>query len=37
MMMALTRYSLTDHVLSYDAFLDDRAWTSMDDVVLAHP
>jgi hypothetical protein len=34
MLMALTRYSLTDHVLSDDAFTNDPAWTRMDVVVL---
>jgi hypothetical protein len=34
MLMALTRYSLTDHVLSDDAFTDDPVWTRMDVVVL---
>jgi hypothetical protein len=34
MLMALTRYSLTDHVLSDDAFIGDPAWTRMDTVVL---
>jgi hypothetical protein len=34
MLMALTRYSLVDHVLSDDAFTDDLAWTRMDAVIL---
>jgi uncharacterized membrane protein YgcG len=34
MLMALTRYSLADHVLSDDAFIDDHAWTRMDVVFL---
>jgi hypothetical protein len=34
MLMALTRYSLADHILSDDAFTDDPAWTKMDTVVL---
>jgi hypothetical protein len=34
MLMALTRYSLADHVLSDNAFTDDPAWTKMDAVVL---
>jgi hypothetical protein len=34
MLMALTRYSLTDHILSDDAFTGDHAWTRMDIVVL---
>jgi hypothetical protein len=34
MMMAPTRYSLADHVLSDDAFPDDPAWTRMDAIVL---
>jgi hypothetical protein len=34
MLMALTRYSLADHVLSDDAFTDDPVWTRMDVVVL---
>jgi hypothetical protein len=34
MLMAMTRYSLTNHVLSDDAFTDDPAWTRMDVVVL---
>jgi hypothetical protein len=33
-LMALTWYSLVDHVLSDDAFTDDPAWTRMDVVVL---
>jgi hypothetical protein len=33
-LMALTRYSLANHVLSDDAFIDDPAWTRMDAVVL---
>jgi hypothetical protein len=33
-LMALTRYSLADHVLFDDAFTDDPAWTRMDVVVL---
>jgi hypothetical protein len=32
--MALTRYSLADHVLSDNAFTDDPVWTRMDVVVL---
>jgi hypothetical protein len=34
MLMTLTWYSLTDHVLSDGAFIDDHAWTRMDAVVL---
>jgi hypothetical protein len=34
MLMALTRHSLADHVLSDDGFTDDPAWTRMDAVVL---
>jgi hypothetical protein len=34
MMMALTRYSLTDHILFDDAFPNDPTWTRMDVVVL---
>jgi hypothetical protein len=34
MLMALTRYSLADHVLSGDAFTDDPMWTRMDVVIL---
>jgi hypothetical protein len=34
MLMALTQYSLADHVLSDDAFTDNPAWTRMDVVVL---
>jgi hypothetical protein len=34
MLMALTQYSLADHVLSGDAFTDNPAWTRMDVVVL---
>jgi hypothetical protein len=34
MLMAMTRYSLTDDVLSNDAFTDDPVWTRMDAVVL---
>jgi hypothetical protein len=34
MLMALTRYSLTDHVISDDAFTNDLAWTRMDAVIL---
>jgi hypothetical protein len=34
MLMALTRYSLADHVLSDDAFTNNPAWTRMDDVAL---
>jgi hypothetical protein len=34
MLMALTRYSLVDHILSNDAFIDDPMWTRMDTVVL---
>jgi hypothetical protein len=34
MLMALTRYSLTNHVLSDVAFTDDPAWIRMDVVVL---
>jgi hypothetical protein len=34
MLMALTRYSLIDHVLSDDAFTDNIAWTKIDAVVL---
>jgi hypothetical protein len=34
MLMALARYSLTDHILSNDAFTDDPVWTRMDAVVL---
>jgi hypothetical protein len=33
-LMALTWYSLADHVLSDNAFTDDPAWTRMDVVVL---
>jgi hypothetical protein len=33
MLMALTQYSFTDHVLSNDAFIKYPAWTRMDDVV----
>jgi hypothetical protein len=32
--MALTRYSLADHVLSDDTFTNDHAWTKMDAVIL---
>jgi hypothetical protein len=35
MLMALTRYSLADHVLSNDAFTDDPTWTRMDVVALS--
>jgi hypothetical protein len=34
MLMALTWYSLVDHVLSDAAFIDDPVWTRMDAVVL---
>jgi hypothetical protein len=34
MMVALTRYSLIDHVLSDDALPDGPAWTRMDAIVL---
>jgi hypothetical protein len=34
MLMALTQYSLADHVLSDDAFTDNPTWTRMDVVVL---
>jgi hypothetical protein len=34
MLMALTRYSLADHVLFDDAYTDDPTWTRMDAVVL---
>jgi hypothetical protein len=34
MLMALTRYSLANHVLSDDTFTDDPVWTRMDAVVL---
>jgi hypothetical protein len=34
MLMALTRYSLTDHVMSDDTFTDDPTWTRMDIVIL---
>jgi hypothetical protein len=34
MLMALTRYSLVDYVLSDDAFTDDPAWIKMDTVIL---
>jgi hypothetical protein len=34
MLIALTRYSLVDHVLFSDAFIDDLAWIRMDAVVL---
>jgi hypothetical protein len=35
MLMALTWYSLADHVLSDDAFTDDPTWTRIDAVVLS--
>jgi hypothetical protein len=34
MMLALTRYTLTDHVESDDAFSDNPGWTWMDAVIL---
>jgi hypothetical protein len=34
MLMAMTLYSLTDHVLSDDAFTNDPTWTRMDTVIL---
>jgi hypothetical protein len=34
MLMALTRYSLVDHILSDDTFTNDPAWTKMDAVIL---
>jgi hypothetical protein len=33
-LMALTRYSVANHVLSDDTFTDDVVWTRMDIVVL---
>jgi hypothetical protein len=35
MLLALTRYALTDHVESDDAFLDNTGWTRMDAVDLS--
>jgi hypothetical protein len=34
MLMALTWYSLADHVLFDDTYTDDPTWTRMDVVVL---
>jgi hypothetical protein len=34
MLMALTQYSLANHVLSDDAFIDVPVWTSMDAIIL---
>jgi hypothetical protein len=37
MLIALTRYSLADHIHSNNAFTGDPAWTKMDVVVLCWP
>jgi hypothetical protein len=34
MLMALTQYSLADHVLSDNAFTNDPAWTWMDTIIV---
>jgi hypothetical protein len=34
MVMALTWYSLADHILSNNAFTDDLVWTKLDAIVL---